>query len=212
MSSVARAQADSLKSKARRYELGMNLYASSIRGGDHYSAYRRVNDHYVFNGLYMKYYFGQNALRVSANYMQKLVNNNKAYTPLPAGRIISSRTAAVSIGYQRLFGHRKLVPYLSCDLGAEYLRELRSFSHYYYLPYYHYADIAFPENGMFTSLLLGASPGIGLRMHLGRGVVLTAETQAQFYYALESAYRSTTGNKMIGVSVKPFLLSLGFMF
>lgn len=213
LNSTTRAQTDSLKARSRRYELGMSLYSFAIRGGDFYSGYKPVFDHSIFNGLYGKRYFGQNVLRASFGYMQKLVNLNKRYEYSPAGRVISSRSAQVAVGYQRLFGHRKLVPYVSCDVAAEYMRELRSSGYYdpLALPYIDYIYPYYGGNRTLTSLLLSVSPGIGLRMHVGKGIVLTAETQAQFYYALQNDNLSHR-DYVIGINAKAFQLSLGFMF
>ena len=189
---------------APKHELGMNLYALTIRPGDFYSQYKNRIDNYLLNGLYYKLYFGRSALRCSFNYLRRFNNASVRY----GGNVYSSRTFQAAMGYQYALNKgSKTVPYVFADASFSLLNELRSRDGYYALPYHMSSSIAYYPN-YYTSCYQGAvSPGIGLRLHLGKNVMLTLETALQLFYEVEGhSYRS------IGVSARPFQCQLGFMF
>jgi hypothetical protein len=203
-------QADSQAVKngvSAKHELGMNLYAFSVRPGDFYSQYRNRIDNYLFNGLYYKRYYGRSAMRYSINYFQRLINFGNSFN----GTYFPSRTFQAAIGYQRLLGKSlKTVPYVFADISYSSLSEVRGGESYYNYPYYLSSSLAYyPYYDTYAvQTFQGAvSPGIGLRIHLGKNVALTMETALQFFYQVENhSYRS------IGVSARPFQCQIGFMF
>jgi hypothetical protein len=203
-------QADSIRIKTQapaKHELGTSLYALSIKPGDFYSQYNYRLDNYLFNGLYYKCYTGKSALRCSFNYFRKLAG----YKHGSYGSYLPSRSFQAAVGYQRLLGKgSKTAPYVFADASCSLQRETRSQESYYY-PYYYLASsyLANPyyDTYIANSYQAAISPGIGLRVHLGKNLVLNLEAALQFFYEVENhSYKS------IGISARPFQCQLGFMF
>lgn len=205
------AQTDSVSSKKKRkYEWGMNLYSSTIRGGDFYSNYKLVSDHYCFSGLYFKTHRGKNAFRYSAGYFQKIIDNSYFFSRLP-GRFISSRSIQLTAGYQRSLNGNKVVPYFFSDVSLDHTKEMIRDVYIYY-PYGSKIDYYPGGYGLRRiGFQLGIVPGFGMRVKLKKNAFLNFETAAQFFF-----YKGFGGSpgpyKMIGVNAKPFVCQLGILF
>lgn len=203
-------QADSLRMKTQalpKHELGMSLYALSVKPGDFYSQYDYRIGNYLLNGLYYKRYFGKSALRCSFNYFRQLVNyRNRLY-----GNFFPSRTFHAAVGYQRLLGKvSKTAPYVFADASYSICRETRQQDFLYY-PYYlsssYIANPYYYDANPVSSYQYAVSPGIGLRVHLGKNVLLNLEAALQFFYEVENH-----SARSIGISARPLQFQLGFMF
>ena len=212
LSSHFSAQTDSSSTKKAKnggYELGMNLYTLGVNGGDFYSGYKHKLDNFVFNGLYLKIYFHKNVWRFSGNYFQKLINlQDRTDSKDPS--LLSSKSLQLTMGYQRMLGKGKhrITPYLSMDLAYDLKKELRMLD----TPFSLYDDYIGNVNSFTTTSLFSLSPGVGLRISLGKNLTLNLESNVQFFYGLERSNYQPETNKMVGLTIHPLQCGLGFQF
>jgi|GEM_PF-2049856 len=193
-------------------ETSLNVYSSAIRGGNFYSDYQTRYDHYAASGLSLKFFHRKSAIRTSIDYFQKIILNRVRSVH---ERDLSFKTLQIAAGYQRYFGNKRVMPYVFTDLAYSYGTELTRVP-YYDTPYY---DTYLPYPGYYgynlttiTSHAWSANPGIGLRLRLGKSMILNLETAAEFFYMKESATYSYTPGRTSGINLKPLKCSFGFTF
>lgn len=211
------AQADSSKAAAHTKkwsrEIGLNIYSSTIRSGNFYSDYKPVYDHYAASGLSLKFFHRKSAIRTSVDYFQKIILNRVRAVHK---RDISFKTLPVAAGYQRYFGNKRLMPYVFTDLSYSYGKELTSGPYYgplYYDTYLPYPGYIYGYNlTTITSHVFSASPGIGLRLRLGKNMILNLETAAEFFYMKEFGTYNYRSLRTTGINLKPLKCSFGFTF
>ncbi len=192
--------------RQKKYELGMSLYSLVIRGGDYYSGYKNRVDNYVLSGIYFRKYYGRRVMRLSLDYQQKIGNNRPGWLGYDNG-FISQRLLQCKAGYQYFFNSRSTGFYVSADLAYSYSSEQWAYPLDYPLNYLSsYAPRAGGTADIRTSAF-SCLPAVGLRIHLGKNVMLNLESAAQFFYAIENK-----SNKMIGINARPLNCSLGFRF
>jgi hypothetical protein len=210
-------QSDSSKAPAAMKkwsrEIGLNVYSSSVRGGNFYSDYKPLYDHYAASGLSLKFFHGKSAIRSSVDYFQKIILNSIRAVH---ERDISFKTLQVAAGYQRYFGNKRVMPYVFTDLSYSYGKELTR------VPYYNelYYDTFLPYPGYIygynmttvTSHVWSASPGIGLRLRLGKNIILNFETAAEFFYMKDYETYNYKSHRTTGINLKPLKCSFGFTF
>lgn len=209
------AQADSSKAlpgkKKWSREIGINVYSSTIRGGNFYSDYKPLYDHYAASGLSLKFFHGKSAIRSSVDYFQKIILNRVRAVH---ERDISFKTLQVATGYQRYFGNKRAMPYVFTDVSYGYGKELTRTPNYdalydTFLPYPGYYGYNMTT---ITSHVFSASPGIGLRLRLGKNMILNFETAAEFFYMKEFGTYNYRSLRTTGVNLKPLKCSFGFTF
>jgi hypothetical protein len=180
-------------------ELGLNVYSFTVRGGNFYTNYKTVYDHYAASGLSLKFFHGKSAIRTSVDYFQKITIDRARFP----NQSLSFKTLQFAGGYQRYF--------VFTDLSYSYGKEL---THGYndgplYFPYYRYE---YNLNTVRTSAF-SASPGIGLRLRLRKNMILNLETGAEFFYMKQfGTYTFGTANEITGINLKPMKCSFGFTF
>ncbi len=210
------AQTDSSKAPAATKkwsrEIGINVYSSTIRGGNFYSDYKPLYDHYAASGLSLKFFHGKSAIRSSVDYFQKIILNRVRAVH---ERDISFKTLQVAAGYQRYFGNKRAMPYVFTDLSYSYGKELTRTPNYdalydTFLPYPGY--IYGYNMATVTSHVWSASPGIGLRLRLGKNIILNFETAAEFFYMKEFGSYNYKSLRTTGINLKPLKCSFGFTF
>lgn len=212
-----KAQADSSTAPAHlkkwSRETGLTIYSSTIRGGSFYSDYNALYDHYAASGLSLKFFHRKSAIRSSVDYFQKIILNKVRATH---ERDISFKTLQVAAGYQRYFGTKRLMPYVFTDLSYSFGKELLR------APYHNalYDDTYLPYPGYtygynlttLTSHAWSASPGIGLRLKLGKSMILNLETAAEFFYMKEFGTDNYRSLRTTGINLKPLKCTFGFTF
>lgn len=211
------AQADSSKAlsvkKKWSHEIGLNVYSSTIRGGNFYSDYKTLYDHYAASGLSLKFFHGKSAIRTSADYFQKIILNRARAIH---DRDISFKTLQVAAGYQRYFGNKKVMPYVFTDLSYSYGKELTRAPYYgplYYDTYLPYPGYIYGSNLItVTSHAWSASPGIGLRLRMRKNIILNVETAAEFFYMKEFGTYNYRSLRTTGINLKPLKCSFAFTF
>lgn len=193
-------------------EIGLTIYSSTIRGGNFYSDYKPLYDHYAASGLSLKFFHGKSAIRSSVDYFQKIILNKVRSVH---ERDLSFKTLQVATGYQRYFGNKRLMPYVFTDLAYSYGKEL-THTPYYDGPYY---DTNLPYPGYYgyklttiTSHAWSAIPGIGLRLRFGKSIILNIETAAEFFYMKETSTYNYKYGRTSGVNLKPLKCTFGFTF
>lgn len=188
-------------------ELGLNVYSFAVRGGNFYTNYKTVYDHYAASGLSLKFFHGKSAIRTSADYFQKITIERARFS----NESISFKSLQFSGGYQRYFGNKKVMPYVFTDLSYSYGKELmRGYNDGpLYFPYYRYEyNLSTVRTSAFS-----ASPGIGLRLKLRKNMILNLETAAEFFYMKQfGTYTFGTANEITGINLKPLKCSFGFTF
>jgi hypothetical protein len=212
--SLVEAQVDSLAAQSNgaqnviRREWGMNTYAFNLRPGDFYSGYKIVQDHYLFNGIYYKRYWGNNSMRYGVGFYQKIINDG-TFFHTNSSRFIRSRFLQLSVGYQRMFSSRKVSPYFFSDVALQSVKELISGRSNtgtwdYILPYY-------GNSIMRKELGAGVSAGLGIRVRIKKSLVLNIESGTLFYYAY--GYISDVGRnyKELGANVSVLNVNLGIL-
>jgi hypothetical protein len=204
------AQTDSSKtvSKTKKWshEIGMNLYSSTVRGGNYYTHYKTVYDHYAASGLSLKFFHGKSTIRTSVDYFQKITIDRAQ----SQNQNISFKTLQFAAGYQRHFGNKRVMPYVFTDLSYSFGKELtRGYYGPLYLPYYRYEyNLVMIRTSSFS-----ASPGIGLRLRLSKNMIINLETGAEFFYMKEfGTYTFDTANEITGINIKPLKCSFAFTF
>lgn len=209
------AQTDSSKTlkhtKKWSHEIGLNVYSSTMRGGNFYSDYKPLYDHYAASGLSLKFFHGKSAIRTSADYFQKIILNRVRAVH---ERDISFKTLQVAAGYQRYFGNKKLMPYVFTDLSYSYGRELTRVPNYdalYYTIYLPYPGYGYNMTTL-TSHAFSASPGMGLRLRLRKNIILNFETAAEFFYMKEFSTYNYKSLHTTGINLKPLKCSFAFTF
>jgi len=198
----AAAQADSGQARHKRktvYEMGINLYALTLRPGDYYSGYSTIRDNQIFSGIYLKCFHGQYALRFGVDYSQRT---------FAAGQWNHATSFDLKAGCQRLLGKRRLAAYVFADLEFSHMTR-QAYGAPYYSIYADYYNPYYTINSNTGCL----SPGLGLRWKLGKLVVLNLESGVQLYYASEFgtgfSYDKSTS---VGMNVRVAKLNLGFTF
>lgn len=126
-------------------------------------------------------------------------------------RDFSFKTLQVAAGYQRHFGNKKLMPYVYTDLSYGFGKELtRSF---YNGPFYYLADYRYGYTSTeIRTRTFSATPGLGLRIRLGKNLILNFETAAEFFYMKQYDAYIHTPHTLTGINLKPFKASFGFTF
>jgi hypothetical protein len=204
-------QADSsktfIRTKKWSHEIGINVYSFAIRGGNFYSNYKTLNDHYAVSGLYLKWFHGKSAIRTSVDYFQKIIIDRPRAIH---DKDVSFKTIQITAGYQRHFGNKNVMPYIFTDLAYSNAKELVQ-TYFYdplYLPYYPY------QQNLITvkTSAVSASPGIGLRLRLKKNMILNLETAAEFFYMKQFDTDQNDARNITGFNVKPLRCSFGFIF
>lgn len=206
------AQTDSSKTitpaKKWQREIGLNVYSMNIRSGDFYSNYKTIYDHYAASGISLKFFHNKSAIRSSVDYLQKIVVDAPRFIN---DRAISFKTLQFSAGYQRHFSNKKIMPYVFTDLSCSFGRELSQRYHnepIYFLPYYPYNK----NPVTIKTRTFSAIPGIGLRLRLGKNIILNLETAAEFFYQKEFGADSYGVHELTGINLKPMKCTFGFTF
>gem|GEM_PF-5162555 len=214
-------------SKTRVMEMGMNLYTLGFTNTyNKYSSFmysyypqNHAFDHYFMNGAYFKYVKGNNGIRVSANYFQKLAYFDQTilysgYSDYPAYGSASTRTGEFKVGYQRLMGKRKLAPYFFTDFRYGYSQQKGS---YYYSNHAFWctnAHIVPVENEyLIEQSTFGVNGGLGLRLILGPLITFNLESNVEFYFSRSQDIKNSV-NKVHAKSFAliPLQFSMGLRF
>lgn len=206
------AQADSskntLRAKKWNYEIGLNAYSLTIRGGDFHSNYTNTYDHYAASGFSLKFFHGKSAIRTSADYFQKIIMES---VQTMHNRSLSFKTLQFAAGYQRHFGNKRIMPYVFTDLSYGYGREQTRGNYnndpinFLYYPYNY-------NNITIRSSTFSATPGVGLRLRLARSLILNLETAAEFFYQKQYVTYTYDQRELTGINLKPVKCSFGFIF
>lgn len=198
----ATAQTDSSQAHHKRkkvYEMGIDLYALTLRPGDYYSGYKTMRDNQIFSGIYLKCFRGQYAMRFGVDYSQRTFSSDQWS---------HATSLDLKVGYQRMLGKRRLAAYVFADLEFSHMKREA-----YGAPYYSiFADYYNPYYTIISNTGC-LNPGLGLRWKLGKLVVLNLESGVQLYYSSESGSAfSYDKNTSVGMNVRVAKLNLGFTF
>lgn len=196
-----------------RYELGTQIYGINARAGNFQSNYSTVWDNQVFSGLYLKKYFGKNAIRTSIEYSKRRIY--RSADPELGRYYMQGQLASLDLklGFQHLMADKKFSPYWFTDLEYSYffatpwpIYNVMPYSSYLvpYNPYYRF----YTMNGSQIAL----NPGIGIRCRLSSMVCLNIESAAQLFYFHENRAVSINSLNSIGINAKPIKISLGVTF
>lgn len=205
-------------SEAKFCELGMQLYSLGLTTPDQYYNYNpKIVDHTFFSGLYFKWFKGRDALRASFNYTQKAAFSADLYSsywPQSHNNGIT-RAGDFKIGYQRLFGSKKLAAYFFVDIHYGYSKQRGYFDGYYYPMY---SELTVPWNNYQREYLIersqfGVCKGLGLRWNVANRLVLNLETYLEYYYYLQQDIKNSTYKQRgLGLNFNPVQFSVGFKF
>lgn len=195
------------------YEMGMNIYALTMRGGDFYTKYDVVLDNQIFSGIYFKLFKGKNSLRTSLNYSNRNVYNSVPPFSHSRGALGQLKSIEINLGYQRMFGKKKLAPYFYSDLEYIHFWQLGQIQPAFYpTPYYSSYSYDYYRYYSLTGSFYCLSPGMGLRWRIGNHLVLNFETGAQFFYSKEFDFYGSRLVNNVGINAKPLKFSLGFTY
>ncbi len=176
---------------SHKNEFGLNLFSITnltrfkvpeYNFVDVYNPYYNIN-YNISSGIYYKRYCGKNALRLSFDYYQKAVgqsleipyNGGWTYYDYYSG---TKKDYQIKVGYERLFGSKRLLPFVFADLFFNYGK---------YTGYRFYnGESVFVNttNGNFylENLQYGAALGGGLKYHLNKHIVISYEFSATASY------------------------------
>jgi hypothetical protein len=216
--------------KNKSFEIGMNMYTlgfSNMFYSDifnrpapwgYYYPEQHVFNHYLANGIYFKYFKGQNSFRASLNYFQKLSIYDKGGMVYqwdnfyPSYSSSTTRAGEVKIGYQRMFGKRKLAPYFFADLRYRYSRtEGFNYSGYYACATC-FAPQRFADKYLIEQSYFGINKGLGLRLTLSR-ITFNLETSFEFYFVRSQDIKNSREKiNNTGFTINPLQFSTGFTF
>jgi hypothetical protein len=192
--------AQQAETPVHKNELGLNLFSITD-----FQRYRGVVDkpevHADFNyfsGIYYKRYYGKNVLRASFNYSQKSIQSGSGFE-MPFYYYYSvaavQKNLDISIGYERIFGTKKLQPYVFGDVVYNYMN---------YSGQQIYTGCFGPiEVDRFSEEVAqyGISAGAGLRYNISPNIHLSYEFAAQgFVNVFQDVYNA--GPKYIDVGYK----------
>jgi hypothetical protein len=212
--------------KQRVFESGMNLYTMNFIGSDYHMQYSNQGavDQFFFNGFYFKFFKGKNALRVLTNYFQKINEFDNTYMYpyyldyAPTGRVTGTYKAGdFKIGYQRLFGSKKLSAYFFADVHYSYSQLKGDYSgmvHPCYTSYcVPYSLIRYPESYLIERSQFGLVKGLGLRWCIANRLTLNLETNFETYYFMQEDIKNSRSKQQgAGFTYNPLQFSLGFVF
>ncbi len=211
------------KKSPRFFETGMQLYSLDLANVDYYfqGDPKTVRNSFV-NGLYFKYFSGKNVLRASLGYTERVYDYKEGVYPMYSSssyrpsNVSTFRKGEVKVGYQRLFGSKKLSAYFFAELNYSYSQQKGTSGYsYYYVDalYYDYRYNYTTSDFLIERSQLGISKGLGLRWNVVRSLVLNLETNVQYYYYMQQDIKhSTYKQRGLGLNFSPVQFSLGFKF
>jgi hypothetical protein len=209
------------KGKRGSREMGINVYSSRLQDPIyHYHVQNVFWAQDFIHGLFFRYKYGQNVCRFSFNYFQRTPESQSSeyelYSSFRAPDLNYAfgiyKAGEVKAGYQYLFSKKRITPFVFTDLCFRYSQEWGAHNGYFY-PATQYIDYFSTEylKERFTYQL---STGMGLRLQLGKNVVVNIETQFSNYFYkekdLKSQYNFNYYNS--GLEIQPLHVFMGLVF
>ena len=200
-------------------EFGMNLFSIMAPAPFHgYSSVNVLNPYYLvnynlFSGIYYKRYSGKNGLRLSFDYFQKSVMENESYDennlPITNSYNGIKFDGQIKIGYERVFGNKRLKGFVFSDLVFNYGKY---FGTLLYNSNTWFGSLT-KTNYFFENFQYGVAFGGGLKYQLNKRLIFTYEFSGscalsftQDLYAYDSYKRLN-----LFVNINP-IRQLGFAF
>jgi hypothetical protein len=168
-----------------RNEFGMNLYSLTEMRISNFEPHISVTNSF-FTGVYYKHYFGKNGIRTSFDLFQKSINEGWNTGPYYGWTVGNLKAGELKIGYERLFGTKKLIPFTFADLIYNYSQEKGYSTEYGDWTWY--TDRPY----LIETSEFGTAIGIGLKYRPIKNLVITIEASYHYIYSISQDIKNST--------------------